>query len=116
MRTERNSGRKPLSYGVGALVALTFSIGLVVIVYGGRFLPLDPFNLLAWVFGPLGIYTIVCSLVSGVDSFYYLVWGSVMSAVGVASALYNVMNVFVVFGALVIVIVVIGLLAYKREK
>jgi len=116
MRTEQKTNYRSLSYGARALVVLVLSIGLMAIVYGGGIIPFDPFNLPAWVFGPLGVYTLVYSLIAGREPFYYLVWGSVMFAVAVASALYNIINVFIVFGMLMIVIAVIGFIAYGRKR
>ncbi|MEM2111693.1 MAG: hypothetical protein QXX08_07430 [Candidatus Bathyarchaeia archaeon] len=46
--------KKPFSYGAGALIVLVLSIGLAAIAYGGNLLPLNIFNLPAWIFGPLG--------------------------------------------------------------
>jgi len=116
MRTEQKTNYRSLNYGASALVVLVLSIGLAAIVYGAGIIRFDPFNLPAWFFGPLGVYTLIYSFLVGRDPFYYLVWGSVMSLVAVASALYNIINVFVVFGILMIVLAVIGLFAYRRGR
>jgi len=116
MSTEEVSRRRPFQYGVGSVVTFVLSIGLVAIVYGGAIIPFNPFNLPAWVFGPLGIYTIAYSFLAKKDPLYYLVWGIVMVAVAFASAFYNVINVLVIFGVLMVVLAVIGLLAYWRKR
>jgi len=116
MSAEGLSRRRQFEYGVGSVVTLVISIGLVAIVYGGGMLRFDPFNLPAWVFGPLGAYTVIYSIVAKKESVYYLVWGSVMVAIAVASALYNVINVLVVFGVLMVAVAVIGLIAYWRKR
>jgi len=109
------SHQRSSSYGVGALAALALSIGFAAIVYGGGMIRFDPFNLPAWFFGPLGVYTITYSFVAGKDPIYYLVWGSVLLAVAAASAFYSIMNVLVVFGMLMVALAVIGLLARRRK-
>jgi hypothetical protein len=111
-----NAERKILDYNVGALVILVISIGLAVVVYGMNMIPLDIFNIPAWLLGPLGVYTIIFSFIAAKESTYYLVWGIVMFAVAAASAFYNVVNPFVVLGILLIVIAVIGIVAYWRSK
>ena len=79
-------------------------------------LTFDLFNLPAWIFGPLGVYTLAYSVVAGKDSTYYLVWGSIMFAIALVSALYTVISPFVILGILVIVIAIIGIVAYQRSK
>jgi len=115
MVNEKSLGPQSSRYGVGALAALALSIGLAAVVYGGGLISFDPYNLPAWFFGPLGAYTLVYAFLGSGDTFYYLVWGSVMVAVGAASALYRLVSVFVVMGVLTIVLVVIGLFAYWRK-
>jgi hypothetical protein len=110
------SFKKTFGYGTGALIVLALSIGLAAVAYGGNFFPFYIFNLPAWIFIPLGIYTFVYSLIAPTEAIHYLVWGSVATAVGFASALYNVISIFVIFGALIIVIAIINLIAYVRRK
>jgi hypothetical protein len=115
MKTDQNVSHKSLDYGVGALVVLVVSIGVAAIVYS-LIIPFNLFSIPAWIFGPLGIYTLAYSFVAGKDSTYYLVWGSVMFAVAVISAFYNVISPFVILGILAIVIAIIGIVAYQRSK
>jgi hypothetical protein len=115
MGTSQNAPSKSSGYGVGALVVLVVSIGVAAIVYS-LILPFNLFNIPAWIFGPLGIYTLAYSFVAGRDSTYYLVWGSVMFAVALVSAFYNVVSPFVILGILAIVIAIIGIVAYQRSK
>jgi hypothetical protein len=114
MNTDQKAPSKPLDYGVGALIVLVVSIGVAAIVYSLPLLPFNLFNLPAWIFGPLGIYTLAYSLIARKDSTYYLVWGSVMFAVAIIFA--NVANPFVILGILAIVIAIIGIVAYQRSK
>lgn len=110
------SSRKTLSYGVGALAVLVASLGCAAVVYG---LPLLAFNLLnlpAWIFGPIGAYTLAYAVIAGKDAIYYLVWGSIMFAIALISALYMLVNPFVIVGVLAVVIAIIGILAYQRSK
>jgi hypothetical protein len=115
MKTDQNVSHRPLDYGVGALVVLVVSIGVAAIVYS-LILPFNLFNIPAWIFGPLGIYTLAYSFVAGKDSTYYLVWGSVMFAVALVSAFYTAVSPFVILGILAIVIAIIGIVAYQRSK
>ncbi|MEM3696012.1 MAG: hypothetical protein QXQ94_00715 [Candidatus Bathyarchaeia archaeon] len=111
-----NAERKVLDYNVGALVILVISVGLAVVVYSVNIIPLDIFNIPAWLLGPLGVYTIVFSFMAGKESTYYLVWGVIMFAIAAASAFYNVVNTFVILGIFLIVVAVIGIVAYWRSK
>ncbi|MEM2820335.1 MAG: hypothetical protein QXF31_04080 [Candidatus Bathyarchaeia archaeon] len=103
-------------YGIGALIVFAISIGFAAILYGGGILIFEPLNLVAWALGPLGAYTVLYALRVRGDSLYYLSWGLIMLTVGLASALYNVVNVIVLFGLLIIALAVIGLLAYWRRR
>jgi len=116
MRTKQNKSFRSLDYGPIALVVLVISVGAAAVVYSVPIIAFNLFNIPAWVFGPLGVYTIVYSFVVGKDPTYYLVWGTVMFAVAIASALYNIIDPFLVFGVLIIVIAVMGLVAYLRGK
>jgi hypothetical protein len=116
MKTDQNASHKPLDYGVGALVVLVISVGLAAIVYSVNMVPFDLFNIPAWIFGPFGVYTLAYSFVARKESTYYLVWGTVMFAVAIIFAFYNVVNPVVILGILAIVIAIIGIVAYQRSK
>lgn len=116
MTNSQNTSSKTLSYGVGALIVLVVSVGVAAIVYGLSLLTFNLFMLPAWIFGPLGFYTLAYSFIATKDSTYYLVWGSVMFAIALVSALYTVVNPFVILGILAIVIAIIGIFAYQRSK
>jgi hypothetical protein len=116
MRNNMNAEHKVFDYNVGALVILVISIGLAAVVYGANMVPFDIFNIPAWLLGPLGVYTILFSFIATKEAAYYLVWGIIMFAVAAASAFYNVVSAYVVLGILLIVIAVIGIVAYWRSK
>jgi hypothetical protein len=116
MKTDQKTSSKSLAYGAGALVVLIASLGVAAIAYSLPLLTFDLFNLPAWIFGPLGIYTLAYSVVAGKDSTYYLVWGSIMFAIALVSALYTAVSPFVLLGLLAIVIAIIGIVAYQRSK
>lgn len=103
-----------LNYGAGALATLVVSIGVAIVVYALNVFTFDPVHLLAWIFGPLGVFTLVYSIVAGKETTYYLVWGVIMTAIGVTSAVYNKVNIAVIVGILIIVIAVIGVAAYLK--
>jgi hypothetical protein len=115
MTSDQKAPSKALDYGAGALVVLVASLGVAAIVYSLPLLTFNLFNLPAWIFGPLGIYTLAYSLIARKDSTYYLVWGSVMFAVAIIFAFYTV-SPFVILGVLAIVIAIIGIIAYQRSK
>jgi len=116
MSTDPKTSSKSLDYGAGALIVLVASLGVAAIVYSLPLLPFNLFNLPAWIFGPLGIYTLAYSLIARKDFTYYLVWGSIMFAVAIIFAFYNVVNPVVMLGILAIVIAIIGIVAYQRSK
>ena len=114
--TEQKTDSRSLDYGAMSLVVLVISVGAAAVVYSVPIITFNLFNIPAWIFGPLGVYTIIYSFVAGKDPTYYLVWGTVMFAVAIASALYNILNPFLVLGVLIIVIAIMGLIAYLRGK
>jgi hypothetical protein len=116
MEETKATARKPFVYGAGALIVLVVSVGVAAIVYGLSLLSLDLLNIPAWIFGPLGIYTLTYSSIAGKESTYYGVWGVVMVAVAVIFGFYNIVNPVVILGVLAILIAVIGIVAYQRSR
>jgi hypothetical protein len=112
MKTER----KRFSYGVGALAVIVISVGLAAIVYSLSILSFNAYNLLAWFIGPWGVYTVVYSFAVSGDTTYYLVWGTVMVALGIISGFYNFIPAVLVLGVLLIALAVIGLASYMKGK
>lgn len=115
MEETKTISRKPFDYGVGALVVLVISVGVAAIVYSS-ILPLNLLNIPAWIFGPLGLYTLAYSSIAGKNSTYFAVWGTVMVAVALIFGFYNVVNPVVILGILAILIAVIGIIAYQRSR
>ena len=109
------SSRKPFDYGVGGLIVLVASIGVAAIVYSS-ILPLNLLNIPAWIFGPLGIYTLVCSSIAGKNSTYFMVWGTVMVAIALIFGFYNMVNPVIILGVLAILIAIIGIITYRRSR
>mgnify|MGYP001077009037 FL=1 len=127
MQPQQKTSHRTFEYGVGALVILAISIGIAIIVYAGGIQPFNLSNIPSWllgplgictfIFGPLGVYTIIYSIVAGKESTYYLVWGTIILAVAVISGFYNTaISPFIVIGVLIILLAVIGLIAYMRGK
>jgi hypothetical protein len=110
------SKRNAFGYGAGALAVLVISLGLAAVIYSVNIIPFDFLNLPAWIFVPLGVYTLFYAFFSHKDPVYYLVWGVVMTCVGIVSATYAVVPPLLVLGILLIIIAVIGIAAYKRSK
>jgi len=118
---------KPFDYNVGALIVLAISVGLAIIIYAGGIQPFNFSNIPSWllgplgfctfIFGPLGVYTLVYSIAVRNESTYYMVWGTIILAVAVISGFYNtVVSPFIVIGVLIILLAVIGLIAYMRSR
>jgi hypothetical protein len=116
MGETRTASWKPFDYGVGAIIVLVVSVGVAAIVYSLALLSLDLLNLPAWVFGPLGVYTLAYSSIAGKESTYFGVWGVVMVAVAVIFGFYNIVNPIVILGILAILIAIIGIIAYQRNR
>jgi hypothetical protein len=127
MQTQQKTSHRTFEYGVGALVILAISIGLAIIVYAGGIQPftlsdipswlLGPLGICTFIFGPLGIYTVIYSAVARKESTYYLVWGTIILAIAVVSGFYNTaISPFLVIGVLIILIAIIGLIAYMRSR
>ncbi len=113
---ENKKYNKSFNYNIGALAILAISIGSLIVIYSGGIIPFDPFNIPAWIFGPLGLYTIIYSLIVKKDMLYYSIWGIIMFFIAIASAFYSIINVFIILGILLIAIAIIGLIVYWRRK
>jgi hypothetical protein len=107
---------KKFSYGAGAFAVLIISLGVAILFYGGGLLTFEPLGLVAWLLSPLGAYTIIYAFKAGKDAFYYMSWGLIIFAAGIASALYKMVNVIIILGVLLIVLAVMGLAVYWRKK
>jgi len=114
LESKRNA--PSLGYGAGALAVLVASLGFAAVVYSVNIIHFDYLQLPAWIFGPLGVYTLIYSFLSRKDPIYYLVWGVIMTCVAIVSATYTVVPPLLVLGILLIIIAVIGIAAYKRSK
>lgn len=113
---ESKKPESSFNYNVGALAVLVISLGFAAVIYSVNIIPFDYFNLPAWIFGPLGVYTLFYAFFSRKDPVYYLAWGAIMTCVGVVSATYAVVPPLLILGILLIVVAVIGIAAYKRSK
>jgi len=113
MKTQRKTR---FSYGVGTLAVILISIGVAAIVYSAGILAFNGYNLIAWFIGPWGVYTVIYSFAISGDTTYYLVWGTVMVALGVISGFYNFVQPVVVLGVLLIALAVIGLATYMKGR
>lgn len=112
MKTQRTR----FSYGIGALAVIVISIGIAAIVYSLGMLVFNAYNLVAWFIGPWGVYTVVYSFAVSGDTTYYLVWGTVMVALGIISGFYNFIPAVLVLGVLLIALAVIGLASYMKGR
>ena len=108
--------KQPFAYVAGGIVVLVISLAVAAIVYGSALLSLNYLNIPAWIFGPLGIYTLAYASIAGRESPYYSVWGVVMVAVAVIFGFYNIVNYVVILGIMAILIAIIGLIAYQRSR
>ena len=105
---------KRLTYNTGMVATLLISVGIAAIAYGGGVITFVPLNILAWLLGPIGIYTTLYAFRSE-DVFLYLGWGAVMLTIAAASMLYHVVNTFIVLGIFLIALALIGVFAVKKQ-
>ena len=99
-------------YTIGAAIILVLSLGFATIIYGIGFLPFDFIALLAWALGPLGIFTLIMAFTGTQEPAFYLGWGSILLAIALASILYPIINVLVIFGGLLVALAAISLVTH----
>jgi hypothetical protein len=107
---------KSMGYGAGTAAVFVISIGVAAIAYSMNWVGLNLYNIPAWLFGPLGIFTVLYSLVAGKDWAHYLAWGTIMTSAAVISGLYDKVQPLLVIGIVLIVLAIIGIIAYWRRK
>ena len=98
------------------MACIAVSIAVALIIYGIGLIPLNLWHILAWLFGPFGVYTVIYALTKSREPTYHLVWGAITISIAIISITYNVLNPIVVLGSLILVIVIIGLLGYWRGR
>ena len=102
------------------MACIAVSIAVAFIIYGIGLIPLNLWHILAWLFGPFGVYTVIYALIKSREPTYHLVWGAITISIAIASITYNILNnilnPIVVLGSLILVIVIIGLLGYWRGR
>ncbi len=103
---------KVFSYNVGAVIILMLSLGVAAIVFGGGFLIFNPFIMIAGLSGPFGAYTLIYAAMNKEANRYF--WGLIYLAIAAASLFYDVVSPIVVLGVLLIVLAIIGSLAYLK--
>ncbi|MCX6664921.1 MAG: hypothetical protein NT038_02505 [Euryarchaeota archaeon] len=113
---QQNPVRRLRNYGAGALVVIFISLGIATIVYNNNILPFYPIHLITWIIGPLGVYTSIYAFFGGRDRFHYLVYGVIMIIGGLMAVTYTFIVPMTLIGVLLIVLAVIGLVAYWRQK
>jgi hypothetical protein len=104
------------NYVAGVLVVLILSVGIAMVVYTTNILPFSFIHLFAWILLPLGIFTCVYALVAGRDFFYYLVWGAVITLGGLMPVTSAFIVPMTLIGVFIIVLAVIGIVAYLRRR
>lgn len=108
--------RRLRNYSAGALVVLFISMGVAIVVYVLNMLPFSAIHLLSWIFVPLGIFTCVFAVFAGSDFFYFFVYGFVMLLIGIMTVTFTFIAPLLLIGILLIVLAVIGIIAYWRKK
>ncbi|MEM2164936.1 MAG: hypothetical protein QW374_03400 [Candidatus Bathyarchaeia archaeon] len=104
---------KELEYKIGALLILASSIGVASIVYSIGILSFDIVDIVSWILGPLGVYTIFYGLWFNRDRFFHICWGLFMLALALSSALYPLVHPLTILGLLLIVLAIIGFSTYR---
>lgn len=95
---------------------LILSLGIAMVVYTTNMLPFNFLHLVAWILLPLGIFTCVYAVVAGRDFFYYLLWGAVMTLGGLMTVTSAFIVPMTLIGVFLIVLAVIGIVAYLRRR
>lgn len=108
--------RRLRNYGVGVLVILILSLGIAMVVYTTNMFSFNFLHLIAWILLPLGIFTCVYAVVAGRDFFYYLLWGAVMTLGGLMPVTSAFLVPMTLIGVFLIVLAVIGIVAYLRRR
>lgn len=104
------------NYGAGVLIDLMVSLGIATIVYANNILPFSLLHLIAWILLPLGIFTCVYAFFARGHVFYYLVWGVILVFGGLMAVTAPFLVPMTLIGVLLIVLAVIGIIAYWRKK
>ena len=99
-------------YRIGSAIIVVLSLGFATIIYGIGFLPFDFLALIAWALGPLGLFTVITAFTEEKDTAFYLSWGSILLALALASLVYSLINVVVIFGGLLVTLAIISLVAH----
>lgn len=108
--------RRLRNHGAGAVVVLFLSLGIATIVYSNNVLPFHLIDLIAWVFVPLGIFTCLYAVIARREFFYYLIWGVIMLLAGLMVVTSTFIAPMTLIGVLLIVLAVIGIVAFWRKK
>ncbi len=103
---------RKFEYAVGALAVIVSSIGVAFTVYSVGVLAFDMVDIVFWVLGPLGVYTVLYALWFKRDRLFYLYWGLVMVALALSSVTYPLVHPLTIVGILLVVLVLIGFSAY----
>ena len=108
--------RRLRNYGAGALVVLFIFLGVAMVVYTLNMFPFSWVHLLTWIFAPLGVFTCLFTVFAGRDLFYFLVYGIIMVLIGLLPVASPFVAPMVLIGVVIIVLAVIGIIAYWRKR
>ncbi len=108
--------RRLRNYGAGALVVLFISLGGAMVVYPLNLFAFSWVHLLILIFAPLGIFTCLFAVFAGRDLVYFLVYGLIMVLIGFLPVTSPFVDPMILIGVVVIVLAVIGIIAYWRKK
>ncbi|MEM0381332.1 MAG: hypothetical protein QW059_01705 [Nitrososphaerota archaeon] len=104
-----------ISYGSGALITITCSLGILLVLGGAGIVPINLQTIAGVVLSIFGIYSIVYSVFSK-DLFYHTLWGGVSIAIGAALLTSPVVNPTIMVGIALIFISIVGAIAALKKR
>ena len=97
-------------------MVLFIFLGVAMVVYTLNMFPFSWVHLLTWIFVPLGFFTCLFAVFAGRDLFYFLVYGIIIVLIGLLPVTSPFVAPMVLIGVVIIVLAVIGIIAYWRKR
>ncbi|MDW7977684.1 MAG: hypothetical protein RMH74_02645 [Candidatus Caldarchaeum sp.] len=103
-----------ISYGAGALLAVVFTAGVIMLLSGTGTIALDIQTAVGVLLSVFGAYSIIYGAFSR-DLLYHVLWGALSAVAGVALLSAPFVNPLIAVGLALIVVALVGLFAVIRR-
>ncbi|MDW8359006.1 MAG: hypothetical protein RMK31_00275 [Candidatus Caldarchaeum sp.] len=103
-----------ISYGAGALLAVVFTAGVIMVLSGTGTIALDIQTAVGVLLSVFGAYSIIYGSFSR-DLLYHVLWGALSAVAGVALLSAPFVNPFIAVGLALIVVALVGVFAVIRK-